>query len=375
MQVATSRQASQVLHGERQETAVSSSYLNWLHWDDIYLEMVRWRRERGFVNMAITRKGLEKIMEPVEAHEEIRGKYYTLYATDELVKPNSFADMPRLQGVVLSILKQYAERFYNYQRDVWENQNREYRLLDEQDANMQLAELPLNPPKPGYIVKVNLRKPELIEEIEALIQQGDEIYERDLENFPNVVFGRHLYTPLMVDNSDYEIEEGDIKSVPTSLNKGEKHFVKSLRDTLQNGAASRLGNRKLYLLRNLSKGRGVGFFETVNFYPDFILWLVDGNEQKITFVDPKGLAMLKPNSLEHPKIQLFKTLQTEIGPRIHNPHNAVITLDSYVISAQSITETVKYFGDPNRPYSQQEFDEAHVLFPGTAAAQLLGRLL
>lgn len=375
VQVATSQQASAVLHGERQETGIRKPYLNWLNWDEIYLEMVAWRRERGFKNMAITREGLRQIMEPVEAHGEIRGVYYTLYATDELTAPRSFADMPRLQGVVLSILKQYAERFYNYQRDVWENQNREYRLLDRHDANMQIAELPLNPPRPGYIVKVNLRKPELIDEIESLIQQGDEIYQRDLENFPNVVFGRHLYTPLMVDNSDYEIEEGDIKSVPTSLNKGEKRFVLSLRDVLQNGAASRLGGRKLYLLRNLSKGRGVGFFETVNFYPDFILWLVDGNEQKVTFVDPKGLALLKPNTLEHPKIQLFRTLQNEIGPQIHNPDNAIITLDSYVISAQSYTETIKYFGDPNRPYLPEQFDEAHVLFPGTAATQLLGRLL
>lgn len=68
---------------------------------------------------------------PVEAHSEVRGRYYTLYATPELVAPRSFADRPRLQGVVLSILKQYAERFYNYQWDVWENQNREYRLLDK----------------------------------------------------------------------------------------------------------------------------------------------------------------------------------------------------------------------------------------------------
>jgi hypothetical protein len=314
-------------------------------------------------------------MEPVESNGEIRGQFYTLYATDELAAPRSFADMPRLQGVVLSILKQYAERYYNYQRDVWENQNREYRLLDAADANMQMAELPLDPPRPGYIVKVNLAKPELVDEIEALIEQGDEIYQRDLANFPNVVFGRHLYTPLMVDNSDYEFADNDIKSVPTSLNKGEKKFVKSLRDYLQNGGAGRLGDKKLYLLRNLSRGRGVGFFETVNFYPDFILWLVDGRQQKITFVDPKGLALLKPNSLEHPKIQLFKTLQNEIGPQIHNPDNAVITLDSYVISAQSITETVKYFGDPNHPYSEYKFAENHVLFPGTAAERLLDRLL
>lgn len=375
VQVATSHQPSAVLHGERQETVIKESYLKCLNWDEIYLEMVKWRRERGFNNMVFTPENLREVMRLIEAGGNILGKYYTLYATDELVAPHVFADIPRLQGVVISILKRYAERFYNYQRDVWENKNREYRLLDSNDANMQMVKLSLDLSQPGYIVKVNLGKPALIYEIENLIQQGNEIYQKDLVNFPNVVFGRHLYTPLLADNSDYEIEENDIQTVPTPLNKGEKMFVQSLRGLLESEGSSLLGNRKLYLLRNLSRERGVGFFETVNFYPDFILWLVNGNHQQITFVDPKGLALLKPNSLEHPKIQLFKTLQNEIGPQIHNPYNAIITLDSYVISVQSYTETTRYFGDPNHPYSSEEFSEAHVLFGEKAAKQLLKRLL
>ena len=35
-------------------------------------------------------------------------------------------------------------------------------------------------------------------------------------------------------------------------------------------------DRQVYLLSNLSKGRGIGFFEAGNFYPDFILWQVHG---------------------------------------------------------------------------------------------------
>lgn len=374
VQVASSRVGTAVLHGVREETAVRQTYLNWLNWDEITLEMITWRRERRFNNMAITRESLQAIMEPHEEGGEIRGNFYTLYATEELIAPSSFADMPRLQGVVLNILKQYAERFYNYQRDVWENQNREYRLLDETDANMKLAELPLDPPKPGYIVKVNLNKPDLIDQIEDLIQQGDELYRQDLQDFPNVVFGRHLYVPLMVDNADYELEDNDIKSVPTSLNKGEKRFVKLLRDYLQNGGAQRLNGKKLYLLRNLSRGSGVGFFETQNFFPDFIMWLVDNTQQQITFIDPKGLALVKPNDLTNPKIQLFRTLQDEIGPKIHNPAGVNITLGSYVISAESMPDTLKYFGI-GQNYTAQDFDENHVLFPGTAVARLFDKLL
>lgn len=33
-------------------------------------------------------------------------------------------------------------------------------------------------------------------------------------------------------------------------------------------------DKELYILRNLRKGHGVGFFEARNFHPDFILWLI-----------------------------------------------------------------------------------------------------
>jgi hypothetical protein len=50
--------------------------------------------------------------------------------------------------------------------------------------------------------------------------------------------------------------------------------------------------RELYLVRNLIKGKRVGFFEAGNFYPDFILWLMADGEQHFGFVDPKGIRSL-----------------------------------------------------------------------------------
>ncbi|GAB4266256.1 hypothetical protein [Thermincola ferriacetica] len=48
-------------------------------------------------------------------------------------------------------------------------------------------------------------------------------------------------------------------------------------------------DKELYLLRNQSRGKGIGFFEAGNFYPDFILWILYNGKQYITFVDPKGI--------------------------------------------------------------------------------------
>lgn len=52
-------------------------------------------------------------------------------------------------------------------------------------------------------------------------------------------------------------------------------------------------DKELYLLRNRSRGKGIGFFEAGNFYPDFILWLLMDGKQYVTFIDPKGICNLR----------------------------------------------------------------------------------
>jgi hypothetical protein len=377
VQIATSIEATTTLHASRQEACISPTYLDILDWEAIYLEMLAWRRQRDFRNMTIQRQVLHDIMTVETNGGHPHSQYYTLFAPDDLIAPPTFADLPRLQAIVVAILKRYAERFYNHRRQQWESKNLEYRLLDKNDPNMLPATLPLDPPQAGYVIKVNRDKPDLIDEVENLVQQGQALYQQDQDNFPNIVFDRHLYIPLVAqgyyDTNTYTFTEAeDIKSVPVGLNEGEARFVRRLRHHLTTLAAAQLGDRKLYLLRNLSRGKGIGFFEARNFYPDFILWVVDGTRQSITFIDPKGLAMLRPNDFSNPKIQLHQILQAEIAPRPNNPN---ITLDSYIISAESYEETVRYFGDPNNPFSRDQFAAHHVLFPSFAAEQLLDALL
>src|SRR5208283_4350032 len=95
-------------------------------------------------------------------------------------------------------------------------------------------------------------------------------------------FGRHLYEPLLyVDHKIVEIS-------PVPLNKGERRFVEDL-EAFHGNDSGYFAGKELYLLRNLSKGRGVGFFEAGNFHPDFIVWLLTEDRQHVVFVDPKGI--------------------------------------------------------------------------------------
>jgi len=95
--------------------------------------------------------------------------------------------------------------------------------------------------------------------------------------------------------------------------------------------------KELYLLRNLSKGRGVGFFEAGNFHPDFILWLLIGDRQHVMFVDPKGIRNLGATD---PKIQFYETIK-EIELRLGNPK---VVLDSFIVSNTPSHEMKKQWG-------------------------------
>ena len=52
-----------------------------------------------------------------------------------------------------------------------------------------------------------------------------------------------------------------------------------------------------------------------NFHPDFILWLLADGQQRVIFVDPKGIRNLGPHD---PKIQFYKTIK-EIEQRLGDP--------------------------------------------------------
>ena len=104
------------------------------------------------------------------------------------------------------------------------------------------------------------------------------------------------------------------------------------------------------MLRNESR-KGIGFFEASGFYPDFILWVNEGQKQRVVFVDPKGIRNLQ--GLDHPKIQLFKTLKEEVEPTLNDQD---ISLDSYIISNTPYNQEIFRWGE------RLDFLKNHVLF-------------
>jgi hypothetical protein len=144
-----------------------------------------------------------------------------------------------------------------------------------------------------------------------------------------------------------------IYTIPAELNEGEQTFIRNLRDYLKVNTKI-LENKQLYVLRNLTKGRGIGFFEVDRFYPDFIMWIIDKYTQWITFIDPKGLIFL---DYEDPKLHLHEYLKEQVQPKLVGQD---IRLDAFIISDTSYDQFRKRHAHPHR--SIEDCEKNHILF-------------
>jgi len=330
-----------------------------LDWDAIAVEIADWRLGKGYTNLTVSPTILRSIIE---------GECYALRADERLLNPKTFGGIARLQEVVIRILKAYIDNFYRYHKQAAEAPHLAYRLLDEQDSNLRLNELPDG--SRGYLVKVpgNSHDP-AIAALKRLASLGSDLYKKDIAALHNlnIHFDRHLYLPLLsaygfsgTPPEPHTNQLSFIESItPVGLNQSETRFVLRLREYLTSTGKERLVGHHIYLLRNLSRGKGVGFFEAGNFYPDFILWVIDDKSQKIVFIDPKGLLMLSPNDFTHPKIKFAATIKG-VERELNKKSKMNIQLESFIISETPFKDVKRTFAGGK--HSLDDFTDHHVLF-------------
>ena len=278
--------------------------------DELYFELERFKAERGWYNLNITRQGVEGLLADQS--------WYQLLIPPEELAFDSFERVRLWQEIALALLKKYVERYYTFRKREWELPHLEYRDLEADDPNfLGVAEASNDS---YYRILLDRSQEEIaikLEELKATIVKG-ELKAWEFQGLKTILFDRHLYQPLLyLDSKVVEIS-------PAPLNKGERLFVEDLK-AFHDGHPAFFQDKELYLLRNLSKGRGVGFFEAGNFHPDFIVWLLVGGQQHVIFVDPKGIRNLGPTD---PKIQFHETIK-EIEKRLGDPS---IRLQSFIVS-------------------------------------------
>ena len=297
------------------ESHLAARHVAFLDLDRLYFELERFKAERGWYNLNLTRRGIEALLADQSWYRlQIPEKELAFASFEE----DSFGKKVRLwQEIAISLLKKYTQRYYTFRKREWELPHLEYRDLEGDDPNFLVRE---TPGECGYRILIDRSRDDIVAklgELKTAIEQG-ELKPWEFQGMKAIWFGKHLYQPLLYLNTNI------VEISPAPLNRGERLFVEDLK-AFHDSNAEFFSTRELYLLRNLSKGRGVGFFEAGNFHPDFILWLLADGKQHVIFVDPKGIRNLGPTD---PKIQFHETIK-EIEERLGD---SGVRLQSFIVS-------------------------------------------
>jgi len=286
----------------KQEHIIDDEILELLDWNEIYHEILEHKITRERHNIHIKKESLKPILV---------NKRYILFCSPELINPTLFSDLDKTKDIVLLILKACINQYYKKIR--LGEENRHVQLTPVLDEANRIPE--------KYEIKIKTKNEQVVKTVEDIVSNiHDKQYQTRLsgEYIIPAYYSKHLYQPLL---SKPEKEEITLK--PTGLNEGETQFVRDLERYLKQHP---IPGKDVYLLRNLTRGKGVGFFEENSFYPDFILWLKEQQKQKIVFIDPKGILR---HSLTDQKLTLHKHLRNEVQPRINQPG---VTFDAFILS-------------------------------------------
>ena len=316
------------------ETHLTSRHVAFFDLDRIYFEIERFKAERGWYNLNLTRQGIQDLL-----YDQ---SWYRLQIPQEELSGDSYEKVRLWEEIAVALLKTYTERYYTFRKREWEMPHLEYRDLEGDDPNFLRVK---ESPNDGYSILVDESKEDIVAKLEELRTaiQTEQRTPWAFQGMKAVWFENHLYEPLLcLDTKVVEIS-------PAPLNKGERQFVEDLK-AFHDGHAEFFKTRELYLLRNLSRGRGVGFFEAGNFHPDFILWLLEDGQQQVIFVDPKGIRNLGPSD---PKVQFHETIK-DIEQRLGD---STVHLQSFIVSnTPSATMCMLW------RMEKSEIQKGHVLF-------------
>ena len=330
------------------ETHLTPRHVAFLDLDRLYFELERFKAERGWYNLNLTRQGVEALLGDQS--------WYRLQIPAEELAGDSYEKVRLWEEIAVALLKKYTERYYTFRKHDWELPHLEYRYLEDDDPNFLGVK---DSPNEGYYrILIDKSKEEIVaklEELKAAIQKG-ELKRWEFQGMKAIWFGKHLYQPLLY------LDTHVVEITPAPLNKGECEFVEDLK-AFHDGNTDFFATRELYLLRNLSRGRGVGFFEAGNFHPDFILWLLAGGQQHVIFVDPKGIRNLGRDDL---KIQFHETIK-EIEQRLGDP---AVRLQSFIVSNTPSVTMRRQWG-----MKKSEMEKRHVLFQEEDKDSYIGTML
>ena len=343
---------------------IPDNYFELLDWDSIYSDIANYKISKRMFNLLIDKEVLKQI---------IFSKKYEIFIVESsglkienngskpILKITSFDGIKKLHDLILMVLRDYIQKFYRRE------EKRKTMDYIEVEPLMREKHSIMFPEDNKIVIKIPKKLTKDIAKVTKQLNKYSEgIIPEEWKKWDSFIvhLDNHLYTPLVI----WKKKKEEIKSIPVKLNKGEKKFVSNLREFLNRNKNS-LGSIDIFLLRNLSR-RGIGFFISSGFYPDFIIWVKNKNKQHMIFVDPKGIRNL--GNFSDPKIQLcasdIKDIENRVKEELKRKGEVVdIKLEAFVISVSKYDDIKKTwengrFSDIDYKDAEEEFNKHNILF-------------
>ncbi|MEW5691971.1 MAG: DEAD/DEAH box helicase family protein [Candidatus Hydrogenedentota bacterium] len=318
---------------EVQEMRMTEDIIDLFDWEKMWEEICDFRIVKGYWNLVLERERLKDLL---------LSDRYKILALHEILEVNTQDDVLRLEDIAILVVKKYIDLFYRKYAKHFETENLRYDTVGKQ-LTLFAFEKPGD--KYSYTLQIDKREKKLIEEIKKLAKDLNKLIKEDTKTLPRIYFDKHLYIPVLLQSKKID------KISPAGLVESEKEFVSDLRDYLKRNK-DKFSGIEIYLLRNYP-GSGVGFFNLSGFYPDFIMWIKDNKNQRMVFIDPKGLEHEK--ELDQEKIKLkddLKQLERKLGKEN-------VVLESFILSK---TPYEKLIEGRTSPPSKDEYINQNVLF-------------
>lgn len=301
---------------------------NFFDWDGIYRELLTYKAEKGYWNLALEKK---RLVDFVKGETE----WYRLNARAVDYGLTSLKNVAANEKMLLTLLKLYADKFYKTFQSVYEDEHKEQVAFDSsvipEEYTFQLEN------KEGaeeWKQKLEILR-EFLSREEIPVR---EINQWSTADFVALTFKQHLFVPL------FYTRKGAILPFvvkPMGLVESEKRFVEDLQAFYEDEVnAAFFKGKDLFLMRNAAnKKYGLGFAQAGGFFPDFLLWILDkkAGTQSLTFVDPKGLRNI---SEDDPKLNFSEEVKVlEAAINKDKPENEYLTLNSFIVTETPYLET------------------------------------
>lgn len=335
------RGAAKPLLNVRQQGKIAPATMALFDFDRIYLAVQNFKLQRSWSNLRLERGRLEAFCTG-------RDGWYTLHIPTSELEIRTIADIRKQEDILIRLLQDYTDRFYKALKNAYEGQFYEVvTVRDDDDTMLKVYHFEIEDTDDGQEYKKRL------EELQKLIVSGQlgEASKWNARQMVAICFDRHLYYPLLSIEGNVPL-----KMRPLAFDApSEVQFVRDLEHFYNSPAGKEaVGARSLYLLRNAdTKAKGLGFALAGNFYPDFLLWMVDDatGEQWLSFIDPKGIRQM---NLSDPKFGLYKEVKV-LQEKLADPK---LVLNAFILSATRFSDLLNVGGQ----YTDMDLEDRHTLF-------------